>query len=121
MKKLVVLLLAIVLIQSYGIFGAIQAERLIYTCEVEVGPLCYSWKENAFTKLVGNENAEQIEKKLEDAKKSFEEDFVKKFLGKDEKKSGLGGFFKKVTKEASKGLDKAKQAADDVIKEMEKE
>lgn len=119
MKKLLVALLLIVSIQSYGIFGAVQAERIIYSCEVKLGPLCYVWKENAFSKVVGNKNAELIENKLQDAKESFEEDFLNKFLGDKEKKSGLSGFFDKVSKQAGKGLDEAKKVAGKVLKDLE--
>ena len=120
MKKLVFLLFAIVLIQSYGIYGAAQAQRIIYTCEVEVGPLCYAWKANAFTKIVGGENAEKMEKKLKEAKKSFEKDFLDKFTNGSKDKSKWDDFLDSVSETASEGFDKAKEAADKVIDEMEK-
>jgi hypothetical protein len=120
MKKLILVLLAIVLIQSYGIYGAAQAQRIIYTCELELGPLCYSWKENAFTKIVGGENAEKIEKKLDDAKESFEKDFLDKFTKGDKQKQRWNDFLNTVSETANEGLDKAKKAADKVIDEMEK-
>jgi len=119
MKKLVFLLFAIVLIQSYGIYGAMQAQRIIYTCEVELGPLCYSWKANAFTKIVGGENAEKMEKKLKEAKESFEKDFLDKFTKGSKENSKWADFLDSVSETANEGLDKAKEAADKVIEGME--
>ncbi len=120
MKKLVLFLLAIILVQSYGIYGAAQADRIIYSCEVELGPLCYKWKENGFTKLVGGDNAEKIEKKLTEAKESFEKDFLDKIMKSGEKKSKWNEFLDTVSDTASEGLDKAKKAADKVLDGMDK-
>jgi len=120
MKKLVLLLVTIILVQSYGIYGAAQSQRIIYTCEMEVGPLCYQWKENGFTKLVGGENAEKIEKKLSEAKESFEKDFLDKIMSSGDKKSKWDNFLNSVSETANEGLNKAKKAADKVIDGMEK-
>ena len=110
----------IILVQSYGIYGAAQAKRIIYTCETEVGPLCYQWKENGFTKLVGGDNAEKIEKKLSEAKESFEKDFLDKIMSSDKKKSKWNDFLDSMSETANEGLNKAKEAADKVLDEMEK-
>ena len=86
MKKLVLFLLVIIAVQSYGIYGASQASRIVYTCELEVGPLCYHWSETTLSKTLGVENAEKLEEKLAEAKKSFEKDFLEKFMKSDKSK-----------------------------------
>ena len=118
MKKLVLFLLAVIAVQSYGIYGASQASRIVYTCELEVGPLCYHWSETTLSKTLGVKNAEKLEKKLAEAKKSFEKDFLEKFMNSD--KSKLDKFFDSVTKGASEGFDKAKEAATKVLDKIEK-
>lgn len=118
MKKFVLFLLVIIAVQSYGIYGASQASRIVYTCELEIGPLCYNWSETALSKTLGVKNTEKIEKKLAEAKKSFEKDFLDKIMKTD--KSKLDKFFDSVTKGASEGFDKAKEAATKVLDKIEK-
>ena len=80
----------------------------------------FKWKENGFTKLVGGDNAEKIEKKLTEAKESFEKDFLDKIMKSGEKKSKWNEFLDTVSDTASEGLDKAKKAADKVLDGMDK-
>ena len=36
-EEFVLFLLVIIAVQSYGIYGASQASRIVYTCELEIG------------------------------------------------------------------------------------
>ena len=89
MKKLVAILFVLLAIQSYGVYGRAQADRITYTCEWEVGPLCYRWQQNALGKLLGDDGAEELEEKLDAAKKAWEEDFMEKLTEGARRKNGL--------------------------------
>ncbi len=89
MKKLVALLIVLLAVETYGVYGRHQADRIMYTCEMEVGPLCFSWKENALGKLLSGDQAAALEEKLDKARKAFEEDFVDKLAQGAKKKNGI--------------------------------
>jgi len=108
MKKLIAVLVLLLGVQSYGIFGAMQAKRIVYTCTLEVGPLCYAWEENALVKALGPKAAEKLESSLEDAKKAWEKDFIQKFSA--EKKGPLDEALEKAGDLANEGLEAAKKA-----------
>ena len=87
MKTLAFVLFVLLSIQSYGVFGAYQADRILYTCTAEVGPLCFAWEESGWAKLVGPERAAELESRLAEARAAWEEGFVARFLKGDEPSS----------------------------------
>jgi hypothetical protein len=89
MKKLVVILLLLLAVETYGVYGRSQADRITYNCELEVGPLCYQWKKNVLGELIGENTGDELEKKLEEAKKAWEEDFVQKLAEGTKRKNSL--------------------------------
>ncbi len=95
MKKLILVLVLLLGAQTYGVVGAAQAQRIMYTCKLEVGPLCYQWEENGLSKMLGKDNMEKLEDKLGDAKKKWEQDFIKRHTSKngitDMVKDGIDG------------------------------
>lgn len=102
-KTFAFVLFVLLAVQSYGVFGAVQADRVLYTCTTEVGPLCYAWEETTWAKMLGPDRAAQLEDKLAEAKESWEKDFVERFLSQDEES------------DMQRALRKAKEAAEDVI------
>jgi len=111
MKKLIAVLFALLAIESYGIYGAMQAKRIVYSCTIEVGPLCFAWDESSIAKLLGPAAAEKLEGKLADAKQSLEQDLVQKALSKD--KGGLGEALEKAGDLATEGVEAAKKVLDE--------
>ena len=84
----------------------------MYTCEVELGPLCYNWKENALGKLLGPDKAKALEEKLHGAKKAFEENFIEK-LQEGKKGPDIEGLLK----DAKNLATEAKEVAEDALEE----
>jgi hypothetical protein len=89
MKKLVLILALLLAAETYGVYGRHQADRIMYNCTAEVGPLCFAWEENALGKLIGTSNAEDLEEKLEAARDAWEEDFVEKLAEGAKRKDSL--------------------------------
>ena len=114
MKKLVLVLLLLLGAQTYGVYGAWQAERILYRCTLEVGPLCYAWQETTLVKALGKDNAEKLEGKLKAAKDAFEEDFIER-LSEKKRSGGLQGALEKVEEVAKEGLQTAKEAAEEAL------
>ena len=54
MRKLALALFLLLAAQSYGVYGAWQAQRVVYDCTAEVGPLCYAWEPSAIGKVLGS-------------------------------------------------------------------
>ena len=73
-------------VQSYGVYGAYQADRLAYTCVEDVGPLCYIWEESAFARLVGLEEANRLEDEYQIMRHKVEAKFENAFLQIKQKK-----------------------------------
>lgn len=109
MKKLVLFLLLVVAIQSYGIYGAVQTQSVAYTCTVEVGPLCYAWEESALSKLFGAEAASRFDDKLKSARRTWEEDFVKR-LSKAKDESELEKAFERAREALEGAADGVRRA-----------
>jgi hypothetical protein len=107
MKKIILVLLLIVAVESWGIYGAARANHVYHTCTLEIGPLCYAWEDNALGKLLGKERSQDIEDQLIKARKIWEHDFVEKVL--EAKKSGAN---------VSKALDDAADAAKKGLDEL---
>jgi hypothetical protein len=89
MKKLVAILILLLAVETYGVFGRAQADKITYTCNWEVGPLCFSWEQNALGKLIGDDAADDLEEKLEKAQKAWEEDFVERLAEGTRKKNSV--------------------------------
>ena len=80
MKLLVAILASLLIVETYGVYGAWKAERLAFTCNLRMGPLCYAWEESALGKVLGTEKAEALEGKLQEAKTAWEEEVIEKTL-----------------------------------------
>lgn len=101
MKKLALVLFVLLAIQTWGVVGRAQADRIMYDCVIEAGPLCFYWEENAIAKLLPEGGAEKLEEKLEDARDAWEKNVVRK-LSDDRS-------------DFEKALDKAGEATKDAI------
>lgn len=112
MKKLALVLFLLLALQSWGVYGAWQTQRILYRCTVEVGPLCYAWEETALVKAVGRDNAEKLEGKLKAAKQAFEEGFLDRLT---REKSGFEEALEKAGDAAKEGLRSAQEAAEGAL------
>lgn len=119
MKKLVAILIVLLAIESYGVYGRAQADRIMYTCEVEIGPLCYSWAPNAIGKLLGEDNAEEMEEQLESMKRAWDEEFVERLEDATREKSELERALEKARDGAAKRLDRAAEKVKKVLEALE--
>jgi len=110
--KYVALILALLLgAQTWGVVGAAKVMSIRHSCTAEVGPLCYAWEESVIGKLLPEGDTSDVEEALNDARKAFDERFVKKLLSNGDGKAKLDRFFDK----AGKALDIARDAANDII------
>jgi hypothetical protein len=111
MKKIVAILLVLLAVETWGVYGAVQARHITVTCTMEIGPLCFMWEENALGKLLGTERSKEIETALEKAKKAWEQDFIERAIAaktSDKLQDLLDGFLNL----AKKGIDGAMDAVD---------
>ncbi len=118
MRKLALVLFVLLAIQSFGVYGAYQAQRVVYRCELEVGPLCYYWQPSAIGKIIGPEPAEDLEAALEKSREAWDdtvaaglEKLDTKSLGKALESAGkkLGDSLEKLGEDAAEALEKAKR------------
>ena len=109
MKKVALVLAILLAVQTYGVIGAAQAKRIMYTCTMELGPLCYAWEENMVGKMLGPERAAELEGTLLDAREKFEKDFAEKLAKKEKGKQDLDALLEGVGEKAGEALDKAKE------------
>lgn len=116
MKKVAIILLLLLAIESYGVWGAAEARHITVTCTLEVGPLCYAWEPSAIGKILGADGSHDLEAALAKARKSWEDEFVERAM--EAKKSGASGFqhaLDDATRAMKRGLrdigDKIKDAA----------
>lgn len=118
MRKLALVLFVLLAVQSFGVYGAYQAQRVVYRCELEVGPLCYYWEPSAIGKIIGSDPSEDVEAALEKSRKTWDETVAKGLdaidtedLGKALEKAGkkLGEGLEKLTEEAAEAIEKAKK------------
>ena len=110
--KTVALILALLLgLQTWGVVGAAQVMGIRYSCTAEVGPLCYLWEESVLGKLLPEGDTSRIEEALADAREVFDEQFVKRLVRNKDGKLNFDRFFDR----ANKTLDKARDAAQDIL------
>jgi hypothetical protein len=112
-KKLVLVLVLLLGIETWGVVGRYQADRIMYDCVIEAGPLCFLWEENALAKLLPEGAAEKLEDSLDDARDAWEKNVVDK-LSSD--KSDLEKALEKAGEATEKALDAAKEALEEVEK-----
>jgi hypothetical protein len=105
-KKLVAVLLVLLAVQSYGIYGGAQAKRIMYSCTMELGPLCYAWELNTVGRLLVEDKAAALESKMLDAKKKLDEDFFESFARKEKAKSDVQDVVRDIGEKAKEGIDK---------------
>ena len=115
MKKLIAVLFLLLAVQSYGVYGRAQSDRIMYKCTMEVGPLCYAWEANAIGKILGTENAEEMEAQLEKMKDAWDEQFISKIEDATKEKSGV----EKALDNASKKLDRLSKSLRGVIESLD--
>lgn len=113
MRSLVVLLLLLFAVQTYGVVGAWQTQGIRRKCTMPIGPLCYAWEESAVSKLLGEDKLDDIEDALEDAKEKWETEVVDKLVKK-------GGSIEKVLDDvadmAKEGAENAKKVIEEKVK-----
>lgn len=119
MKKLVVVLFVLLAVQSYGVYGRTQADRIMYTCEMEVGPLCFHWEQNAIGKLLGQDGAEKMEDQLDAMKKAWDEQFIERLEEATREKSELEKAFDRAREGATKKMDQAAEKLKKVMEALE--
>lgn len=105
MKKVALVLFVLLAIETWGVVGRAHADRIVYDCVVEAGPLCFYWEQSAVAKVLPTGGAEALEEKLEDARKAWERNVMRKL--KDDRNG-----FEKALDSASEALEKAKDAFD---------
>ena len=71
------LLLLLLVAQTYGIYGATQAQKLTVDCTLSVSVLCFRWEENRLGKLLGKERSEELEKLVVKQREAWEQTFVR--------------------------------------------
>ena len=116
MKKLVVILALLLIVQTYGVYGAMQAKRVVFTCTTEIGVLCFAWEENVLAKVLGADEAAALEDSLSDARDVWEEKVAAKIAKKKTKGTAeLKKILDSAGQSAASGLEKAKKAAAEAI------
>jgi hypothetical protein len=76
MKKALAVVLLLLAIETWGVIGATVTMRLVYSCTIKVGPLCYAWEESMFAKALGMERAQAIEGEVRAAKEKWDQQFL---------------------------------------------
>lgn len=118
MRKLALVLFVLLAIQSFGVYGAHQAKRVVFQCKLEVGPLCYYWEPSAIGKIVGADPAKEVEAALEKSREAWDEQVAKRLDKLDTKEIGkalegagkkLGEGLEKLGDEAAGAIEKVKQ------------
>ena len=118
MRKLSFLLFVLLAAQSYGVYGAWQARRVVYTCTFEVGPLCYAWEQSAIGKALGAGPSKDVEEALQKSREAWDDQVakrIKKIDRKDVKKvvddavDRIGDAFDKLGDSAHEVIEKAKE------------
>jgi hypothetical protein len=102
MKRVVLVLILLLAVESWGVYGAAKARHVYVTCTMEVGPLCFVWEDNALGKLIGKERQRDVDEALVKARKVWEHDFVERMI--ESKKSGSS-----IQKALDDAAEKAKQ------------
>ena len=120
MKKVVAILFALLAVQSYGVYGRSQADRIVFSCELDVGPLCYSWKPNGLARLIGTDGAANLESRLEQLKEAWDEQFIERIQRHTEKKSELQKALDGMHQKATKKLDQAAEKVKGFLDALEK-
>ncbi len=105
MKALVAILVLLLAVETYGVYGRAQADRLVAHCTLQAGPLCFAWKENALGKLLGPAPSKEVEEKLVVAKKAWEEAFEDKIAKRLETREGIDDLVTDARKKAKEALD----------------
>lgn len=119
MKILALILFVLLAVQSYGVFGAFMADRIVYKCTLEAGPLCYRWEESRISKFLGKETAEKMEEKLFKAKQDWDERFAEQL---EKRNSGdLKEVLQDAEKAAVEGLKTARETAERMLEALKKE
>ena len=113
MRKLALLLFVLLVVQSFGVYGAYQAQRVVYRCKIEVGPLCYLWEPSAIGKIVGSDPAAELEATLERSRDTWDEQVAKRLDRIDTK--DVGKALEKAGKALGEGLEKLGEGAAEVL------
>ena len=75
--KLLLIVTVLLGIQTYGVYGGAQAQRLSYDCKVSFSILCFSWEKNKLGSfLESTENSDELEKTLAKEQKEWEQRVV---------------------------------------------
>lgn len=114
MLKLLVAVVLLLIIETWGIYGAWRTMGIRYTCTTKVGPLCYAWQATAIGKLLGDDAAKKAEDALHTAKESLEKDVIEKL--KSGGKEGLDKVLDGMKDMAEDGVDNAKRLLEEKLK-----
>jgi hypothetical protein len=112
MKTIAFVLFVLLVIQSWGVYGAARTQGVRHRCTMKVGPLCYLWEETAVAKLLGEDRMDKVEEALEEAKQAWEEEVVQKITGKGGIEKVLGD----VKDMAEEGAENAKKLIEEKVK-----
>jgi hypothetical protein len=121
MKMIILVLVVLLGVETWGVYGAAQAKHITVDCTLEIGPLCYAWEPNAFGKVLGD-RAKEVEDAMLKARKAWEKDFVERVIaGKEGGKvdaiiNGMLDLMKKSVDQMNDIVDKGKEKVKDATK-----
>ena len=110
MKKLVLLLAALLGAQTYGVYGATQARKVTVDCHLEVGVLCFDWRPNALGEALGEETAAELEGRLEEAREAWEREVLERT--RRAREGGLPAFLDRLEEMGRESLQRIREAAE---------
>src|SRR5262245_33167002 len=112
MKKFALLIFVLFAIETWGVIGAWQTQRVTRTCNMKVGPLCFAWEENALGKMLGEKKSDELDDALAKAKEVWEKDFVEKAAKKKDVDKALD--------DVRDGIEEAKKKVQETVEDMKK-
>ncbi|MBI2378780.1 MAG: hypothetical protein HYV07_32595 [Deltaproteobacteria bacterium] len=105
MKALFGILLVLFVAETYGVYGRAQADRLVVSCTMPLGPLCFAWKESPLGRMLGPAPSKELEAKLLNAKREWEGAFEEKVAKRLESHEGIDDLVTDARKKAQEALE----------------
>ena len=108
MKKLLLALILLLGLQTYGVYGASKAETLSYDCHLEIGILCFDWRPNPLRSFLGDEQSEALDDEVEAFEEAWRDEMLERL-----KRDGTQGFetlLERLKELGREGLDRARDA-----------
>jgi hypothetical protein len=98
-RKYMLAITVLFLVQTYGVYGAYRTQQLAYTCEWALGPLCYQWDEATWVSEHAPEVREKVEELYRKSKDKLNQEVVQRLMEEREREE-LKGLYRDAKKSA---------------------